>query len=140
MAAPFCRGLKPKGNPWCPPLGVVWLTANADPEFMFARDDGTLDPEWKTGVLRCRITVVIPSTDKRLMRWEKWLRKQHSIQLPNRKPLSVEQYIDARTAFQWKNYFVYFGAILLSKIRAIEYANPMMRATERAKAAADTDD
>jgi hypothetical protein len=132
------EGLKPKGDPWLPPADVVWLTANEDPEFMFVLDDDTLDPGWKTN--RCRITVGIPSTDKRLVRWEKWILKQRVIQIPDRNFTSGE-YINVVTAAgimtgtggEWKNYYAYFGAIPFRKIRKVEYADPVKRAKAQAK-------
>jgi len=73
------EGLKPNPPLNCdyrmPPLDVVWFTSESDPKYMFAHDD-ELNIEWKKTM--ARITVVIPSTDKRLMRWETWVRKQRS--------------------------------------------------------------
>jgi hypothetical protein len=34
------EGLKPNGKKGMPPLDAVWFTTQADPEFMFAREDG----------------------------------------------------------------------------------------------------
>ena len=38
------EGLKPNGKKGMPPLDAVWFTTEADPEFMFAGDDGKLNP------------------------------------------------------------------------------------------------
>jgi hypothetical protein len=67
------EGLKPNGKKGMPALDAVWFTTEADPEFMFAGDEGKLNPDWKKDC--ARIKVVIPSTDDRLMKWETWLRQ-----------------------------------------------------------------
>ena len=60
------EGLKPKGD-------IVWLTA--DPRTFYATDrhGRPLPPSHAHD---CRITVVIPSDDRRLVRWERVLRKR----------------------------------------------------------------
>src|SRR3954447_26052018 len=55
-----------------PPHGVVWFTSESDPVWWW--DDGRMND--------CRITAIIPSTDKRLIRYEKWLRKHRPDFIP----------------------------------------------------------
>src|SRR5205823_2795201 len=73
----------------------------------------------------CRVKVVIRSSDKRLMRYEAWARKHLSREV-------IEVIVDTtrKTGVRWRSWYVYFGAVPLSSIRAIEYADPARRAAE----------
>jgi hypothetical protein len=127
------EGLKPNGKKGMPPLDAVWFTTQADPEFMFAREDGTLDTDWKKH--NTRIKVVIPSTDKQLMKWETWLRKQSVVLFDGRVflPSELINTIYAHNLMGYKFYYVYFGSIPPSKFRVIECADPQMRAETEAE-------
>jgi hypothetical protein len=126
------EGLKPNGKKGMPPLDAVWFTTEADPEFMFAGDDGKLNPNWKRDC--ARIKVVIPSTDNRLMKWETWLRQQSLISLDGRlfHPSEMINAIYAHNLRDYKFYYVYFGSIPPSEFRLVDYADPQRRVeTER---------
>ena len=119
------EGLKPNGKKdGVPPLDAVWFTSESDPQYMFRCADGALD-RWKTD--RARIRVVIPSTDKRLVKWETWLRKQRVVEMPDGRLLRSSDMI-SRLIVGWKSYYVYFGAVAPTAYRAVEYADPEMRA------------
>ena len=122
------EGLKSNRKKGMPPLDAVWFTTEADPEFMFAREDGTLNPDWKKDC--ARIKVVIPSTDKRLMKWETWLREQSFVLFNGRVFLPSEMInaIYAHNLMGYKFCYVYFGSIPPSEFRGVEYADPQMRA------------
>lgn len=95
------------------PSGVVWFTTEADPVIWWG--DGERS--------ECRITVVIPSTDKRLVRWEVWLRKH--VSADEMKEMTA---FFNTTGIAWKAFYVYRGAVPLSRFRAVEYADPNRRA------------
>jgi hypothetical protein len=118
------EGLKPNGKKGMPPLDAVWFTTQADPEFMFAKEDGTLDADWKKH--NARIKVVIPSTDKRLMKWETWLREQSFVSFNDRifLPSEMINAIYAHNLMGYKFYYVYFGSIPPSEFRVVEYEWP----------------
>jgi hypothetical protein len=122
------EGLKPNGKKGMPPLDAVWFTTQADPELMFAKEDGTLDAGWKKH--NARIKVVIPSSDKRLVKWETWLREQSFVLFNGRVFLPSEMInaIYAHNLMGYKFYYVYFGSIPPSEFRVVEYADPQMRA------------
>jgi len=122
------EGLKPNGKKGMPPLDAVWFTTEADPEFMFAGDDGKLDPNWKRDC--ARIKVVIPSTDKRLMKWETWLQQQSLVSLDGRlfHPSEMINAIYAHNLMSYKFYYVYFGSIPSSEFRLVDHADPQRRA------------
>ena len=78
------------------PADAVWLSTDAE-------------ETWKRKS-ECRITVVIPSTDRRLVRWQKWMRKRHP-------PHIAEQLIAAcgsGTGDAWKNFWLYLSPVPLS--------------------------
>jgi hypothetical protein len=61
------EGLVPKaGVHTAPPFNVVWLTSATEPNWS-ARPDS----------YECRIKLAIPSHDRRLVKWDKWMRKNH---------------------------------------------------------------
>ena len=69
---------------------------------------------WNEGHMRreVRITLVIPSHDRALVRFEKWL---------NRKgPWLVETVAQTgrEKGLRWRSWYLYFGAIPLSKAQA----------------------
>jgi hypothetical protein len=102
------EGLKPAVDKqgWVlPPHNVVWLTT--DESYTFERQ-----PE-------CRITLVVSSHDRRLVRWDKWLHKhgEHEI-------IAV---LD-RDHPGWRSTYVYFGNVPLSMSREVGYADPERRA------------
>jgi len=101
-----------------PPAGVVWLSTEGDPAVMWVEGQKS----------ECRIKVVIPSTDKRLVRWEVWVRKHQSAEDAEWMCAAAE-----RAGLSWRSYYVYFGTVPRSKFRAIEYADPRMRAEAEAE-------
>jgi hypothetical protein len=72
-----------------------------------------------------RITVVIPSTDRRLVRWEKWMRRHCDPNL-----LRVADETAKKGGFDWRAWYVYFGAVPLSRFRLVDYADPDRRASQ----------
>ena len=99
------------------PADAVWLSTDAE-------------ETWKQRKSECRITVVIPSTDRRLVRWQKWMRKRHP-------PHIAEQLIAAcgsGTGDAWKNFWLYLSPVPLSMLRTIEYADPQRRAAAEEEA------
>jgi hypothetical protein len=94
----------------------VWLTANGDDRF-FERA-----PE-------CRITVVIPTRDRRLVSWPKYLRKavgaadfEKMTQAQDRERNAVGQVIT------WRQWWMYFGTVPLSMFTVVDCADPVRRA------------
>jgi hypothetical protein len=89
-------GLKPHRIDWggvCDDREGVWLTS---------------DPDYATGDAmsahaEVRITVVIPSTDRRLVRWEKWMRRHCDPDL-----LRVADETAKKGGFDWREWYVYF--------------------------------
>jgi hypothetical protein len=79
-----------------PPHGVVWLTSKLEHTFGH-------DPE-------CYISVFIPPTDKRLVKWETWLRQngEHEI-------LAAAEDNGRR----WRSFYCYFGVVPPSMLRKI---------------------
>ena len=99
--------------------GVVWFTSDPNPLGMFAKPWDRSD---------CRITCVIPVRDKRLMHWPQWLRK-------NLPPDQHQQAIalNEQTGTPWRSYWIYFGAVPRDYLRAVEYADPNLRAQANAE-------
>jgi hypothetical protein len=91
-----------------PPHSCVWLTKleSVDLKEMRAAD--------------CRITVAIPSTDRRLVRWRDWLREHD--------PDLIEWFIRNGRNAGLKAHYCYFGVVPPSAFLAIEDANPEIRA------------
>jgi hypothetical protein len=104
------EGLRP-GGAVMPPHNVVWLTTRADQAGMWDCDK------------ECRITVVIPSTDRRLVRWQTWARK-HAPEL-------IRALVDKGVTTPWRDDWCYFGDVPLERIRAIEHADPVLREKQR---------
>jgi hypothetical protein len=104
------EGLVPKaGVHTAPPFNVVWLTSATEPNWS-ARPDS----------YECRIKLAIPSHDRRLVKWDKWMRKNQ----PN--------------ILEWLTHgcdcgfdhgpsittiYCYFGTVPLIYFRAVEYAD-----------------
>jgi hypothetical protein len=93
---------------------VVWLTPRDDQQGM-----------WRNPK-EIRITLVIPSTDRRLVRWADWARKHD----PDLHRIAVNL---GHTG--WETFYCYFGIVPVSYSRAVECADPERRAeaTERFK-------
>src|SRR6188768_4462717 len=79
------EGLKPKSAAeqmanCVPPFGVVWLTtstalARADTNLALTGARGVAEPVWAERMPEVRIQLAIPSSDRKLVNWEAWLRK-----------------------------------------------------------------
>jgi hypothetical protein len=84
---------------------AVWLTSN--PEHTVAS---------MSSYDEVRLTVVIPSTDKRLVRWYKWVRKHcpHLVEIMEK--TSRENNLGA------EGWYLYLGPVPLGRIRAVEHA------------------
>jgi hypothetical protein len=111
------EGLKPSEsgkNGMLPPYGVVWFTTEED-------------YRWHKGLAsetdQCRIKLVIPSTDKRLVYWPKWARK-HAPDIIE-KLLKCDCGLNHRR--QVETTYCYFGTVPLFYFREIEYADPARR-------------
>jgi len=105
------EGLRPAADqgewPLPPFEPVVWLTSEAECTFFEA------PPE-------VRITVVIPSTDRRLARWETWLRKhgEQKVIAACYKAMS-----NGWSNGAWRSFYCYFGTVGLNRIRRVEYVD-----------------
>lgn len=115
------EGLKPQANDLSPdlagrwPVGVVWFTTESDPVMW-----------WEGGgISQCRITVVIPTTDKRLMRWETWMRNHLSAD-------ELAKVVSVVSEAAWRTWYIYFGVVPLTRFRTVEYADPQKRAAMKA--------
>jgi hypothetical protein len=100
-----------------PNLDVVWFTRNPEPKPMFVIEGGEA---WNREI---RVTVNIPSTDRRLMNWERWFKKA----LVNADDI-IAAMDKCPFPWKWQEAYVYFGRVSPNKFRAIEYADPEMRA------------
>src|SRR5262249_29584163 len=106
------EGLKPAADQgeWPPPPPfdpVVWLTS--EPECTF------FEP-----IPEVRITVAIPSNDRRLVRWETWLRKHGAQKVI---AASYEAMNNGWNNGAWRAFYCYFGTVGLNRIRRVEYIN-----------------
>jgi hypothetical protein len=91
----------------CPPMGVIWLTTESELDTVTG---------WALRPFECRIKLVVPSTDKRLVKWSRWLRKhQPSLIDALRRCDCGRDHIPSL-----KEHWVYFGDVPLSMFRAIE--------------------
>jgi hypothetical protein len=107
----LAEGLKPAAQS-VPPRNCLWFTTEPDPVWW-----------WEGGnKSEVRITVVIPSRDRRLARYEPWLRHKHP------ELISTVEEVAARTGARWQAWYIYFGAVALNRFRAVEYADPAKRA------------
>jgi hypothetical protein len=98
---------------------VVWFTTEADPVWWWV--DGETS--------KFRATVEIPSTDKRLVRYDEWMKKNFApkvIKAAHADP-------DLPPGVNWKSWYMYFGDVPPSKIRAVEYADPKRREEKRTR-------
>jgi hypothetical protein len=95
------------------PKNVVWLTTRDDQQGM-----------WRNPK-EVRITLVIPSTDRRLVRCADWMRKHD----PDLYRIAVSL---GHTG--WETFYCYFGIVPVSYLRAVEYADPERRAAWRGMA------
>jgi hypothetical protein len=105
------EGLRP-GQSTFDPRDVVWLTTN--PETIFAADQyGNL----LENAHDCRISLIIPLYDPRLINWGRWLRKHM--------PGDVEHYSQnpylgrERSCLTLQQWFCYFGTVPTSCFREI---------------------
>jgi hypothetical protein len=95
------------------PAGAVWFTTEADPASWWESGKGS----------ECRITAVIPFTDRSLVSWEKWARKHFAEDELD----SAFNEVRSRKV-NYKSWYIYFGEVSRSKLRKIEYADPQRRA------------
>jgi hypothetical protein len=111
----LAEGLKPAFNDDAnfQPKNVVWLTTRDDQQGM-----------WRNPK-ELRITLVIPSTDRRLVRCADWMRKHD----PDLYRIAVSL---GHTG--WETLYCYFGIVPVSYLRAVEYADPERRAAWRGMA------
>jgi hypothetical protein len=121
-----------------PPWDVVWFTSAPQPDQrIFCKT------EWEDDA---RIKVAIPS-GRRLMRWHDWFKGIETIVWFGREwtpeellecgRISVaEQFNGFDIRAHSKNYWIFFGDVGLDRFRAIEYADPKMRAAFKQNAAA----
>jgi hypothetical protein len=114
----LAEGVKPaiEKQKWVlPPFGVVWLTADTE-------------ALWATRPLECRIRLAVPSHDRKLVHWGKWLRR-HA-------PEIIEMLAACDCGHDHgpslANDYVYFGTVPLEYFRAVEYADAEMRAAYEA--------
>jgi hypothetical protein len=87
---------------------VAWLTSATEPNWV---------PPYYTGPAHdCRIELVIPSNDRRLVRWEKWARR-HA-------PDILDILVHCKCGFdhrpQIRSSWCFFGVVPTSMIRAVE--------------------
>jgi hypothetical protein len=109
------EGLKPAMNRQAieqPPYGVVWLTSQADCRF------ADREPE-------CVIKLFIPNNDKRLVRWETWLRQhdEHAV-------LAAVKATDREHGIGWQSWFCYFGTIPPSMFRGMYLTREGVRVSQ----------
>jgi hypothetical protein len=112
------EGLKPSigEEDNLPPHGAVWLTTDEDYEWHEGKSSQLDD---------CRIRLAIPSHDRRLVHWPKWLCK-HSPETIYLLLVACDCGRDHRPSMNAT--YVYFGPVPLTHFRAIEYADPVKRA------------
>jgi hypothetical protein len=101
------------------PSAIGWEGCEHAPDSVWL----TIDPDLPSvghiaSFSEVRVTVVIPSADKRLVRWEKWVRKHSSDRI-------VE--VANKTWIGWRSFWVYFGSVPPERIRVIEYTDPALR-------------
>jgi hypothetical protein len=94
-----------------PPTNVVWLTTSPV-------------AVWAIRPPECRISVVIPSHDRRLVFWKRWAQKHRPDLLE--KLAHCDCGIDHGPAIETN--YCYFGSLPLTMFRAVEYADPERRA------------
>lgn len=87
----------------------VWLTSDPDMPDDFRTQHGV------------RISVVIPSTDRRLVHWPKYIRKQDVGMMEAAMAAADFPAVAKRAG---KNFYVYFGAVELDRLRKIEGVAP----------------
>jgi hypothetical protein len=113
------EGLKPAAEiDDLPPHGVVWLTTEEDYRWAEGKSR-ELDQQ-------CRIRLAIPSHDRRLVHWPKWLRKHAPDVI---EMLAVGSYpagYDYRIPLSTT--YCYFGTVPLTYFRVVEPADPEARA------------
>jgi len=99
------------------PGDVVWFTTEADPVWWWESQRPS----------ECRVTVKIPSTDKRLAKYSAWKFENFGLEGMERlrKDLCLHPDVWAAMMSSW---YIYFGDVPLSKISAIEYADLKKRA------------
>ena len=106
----LAEGLKPQPQDdpedW-QPAGVVWFTTEAEPVTW-----------WFEQPSECRITAVIPTHDRRLMKYEKWLRKWLRKHLRHRLDEVVAIH-DAQGA-HWRAWYIYFGDVPLDMLQKVD--------------------
>ena len=85
----------------------VWLTTNPDMSPLYA------------SYSEVRISLVISSSDRRLVHLPKLLRKRACNELMTE--------LDADTGGHWRTFYMYLSDITLNYIRVVEYADPARR-------------
>jgi hypothetical protein len=88
----------------------VWLTANAD------MADGY------SSFSEARIKLVIQSTDKRLVAWPKYVRRNARV------PVEALHKIVNSISTEWQHWYLYFGNIPPDAFRAVETTEEAVRA------------
>jgi hypothetical protein len=110
-------GLTPSiGAHTLPPRNVVWLTSAETPNYLAA---GARPPA-------VRIKLVVPSRDRRLVKWDKWASRNepHILDhLLNRCDCGFDH--APSVASTW----IYFGGLPLTTFRTVENTDPVARAT-----------
>lgn len=109
----------------------VWLTSDPEPSGHGLSEREELTDEDRNSLWRCtgslppkgssffpnklavRITVVVPTTDRKLVRWRKWSRKHCE-------PKTYDLLTKAN-GHKHDTWWIYFGLIEPSRFRAIEY-------------------
>ena len=109
--------------------GVHWLMAPPNAVWL------TTDTEdlWRECANECRITVAIPSSNRRLVRWGTWLRKQYppviaDVMIAGAAKMGSNSHARNGTADAWRRFWLYLDPVPLNMIRAIEHADPQKRA------------
>jgi hypothetical protein len=93
-----------------PMRDCVWLTTNPDMSAVFLNSNYMDHGEW-------RVTVVIPSTDRRLVFWPKYFSRRTGREYVVSSEDRSHAYRCAREA---AGFYVYFGAIPPGRFRAID--------------------
>jgi hypothetical protein len=119
-------GLKPGEDSWkdwvdmmepVMPPPVVWFTTNPSPTGLFGNNGNGHNSE-------ARITVVIPSSDRKLVSWMTYLR-EHDRQL-----LEYLRTCNGKALAGLSDYYLYFGRVPPVRIERIKYVDPKERTAQ----------
>ncbi len=89
-----------------PMPACVWLTTNPDMSAVFLNGNYLDHGNW-------RVTVVIPSTDRRLVHWPKYMRRR----------AFFEMQISEWMRREAEGFFCYFGEVARDRIRAVGHSD-----------------